>query len=247
MNKIFSNNYPIINLYKKPFSESKIVTQMIYGEAFEVINKSTKWIKIKIKEDNYVGYVKKKKFISYLKPTHKVSSLFANIYKKPNFKNKIGKLPYVAKIKVENINSKFAKFQNKWIEVKNIKPLKYKNKNVFKDIKIFKNVKYKWGGKTFKGMDCSALLQVCFNFNNKFFPRDSGQQEKFLKKNIDLKSIKKNDIIYWKGHVALALSSKKLIHAYGPLKKTLVTNISQTIKRIRKTAKLNVVSVKRIG
>jgi len=246
MNKIFSNNYPIINLYKKSSSRSEIVTQMIYGESFEIINKSTKWIKIKTKEDNYTGYTRRRKFISYLKPTHKVSSLFANIYKKSNFKDKIGKLPYVAKIKVDKTNSKFAKFQNKWIEVKNIKPLKYKNKDIFKDIKIFKNVKYKWGGKTFAGIDCSALVQIFFNFNNKFFPRDSNQQANFLKKNINLKNIKKNDIIYWEGHVAIALSSKKLIHAYGPLKKTLVMRIPQTIKRIKKTANLEVVAIKRI-
>jgi len=246
MNKIFSNNYPIINLYKKSSSKSEIVTQMIYGESFEIINKSAKWIKIKTKEDNYTGYARRRKFTSYLKPTHKVSSLFANIYKKPNFKNKIGKLPYVAKIKVDKINSKFAKFQNKWIEVRNIKLLKYKNKDIFKDIKIFKNVKYKWGGKTFKGIDCSALVQIFFNFNNKFCPRDSNQQAKFFKKNINLKNIKKNDIIYWKGHVALALSNKKLIHAYGPLKKTLVMRIPQTIKKIKKTANLEVVFVKRI-
>jgi cell wall-associated NlpC family hydrolase len=246
MNKIFSNNYPIINLYKKPSSKSEIVTQMIYGETFRVINKSSKWMKIKIKEDNYSGYVKRRKFISYLKPTHKVSSLFANIYKKPNFKNKIGKLPYISKIKVDKISSKFGKFQNKWIELKNIKPLMHKNKNIFKDVEIFKNVKYKWGGKTFEGIDCSALIQIFFNFNNKFCPRDSGQQEKFLKKNTNLKNIKKNNIIYWKGHVALALSNKKLIHAYGPLKKTLVASILQTIKRIKKTANLEVVSIKQI-
>ena len=246
MSKIFLNNQPIINLHKKSSSKSEIVTQIIYGEAFIIISKSAKWIKIKIKEDNYVGYVKRKKFISYLKPTHKVSSLFANIYKKSNFKDKIGKLPYVAKIKVDKTNSKFAKFQNKWIEVKNIKPLQYKNKNVFKDIKIFKNVKYKWGGKTFAGIDCSALVQIFFNFNNKFFPRDSNQQANFLKKNINLKNIKKNDIIYWEGHVAIALSSKKLIHAYGPLKKTIVMSIPQTIKRIKQTANLEVVSIKRI-
>ena len=108
MNKIFLNNYPITNLYKKSSSKSEIVTQMIYGESFEIINKSTKWVKIRIKEDNYVGYVKKRKFIPYVKPTHKISSLFANTYKKPNFKNKVGKLPYFAKIKVDIINSKFA-------------------------------------------------------------------------------------------------------------------------------------------
>ena len=137
-------------------------------------------------------------------------------------------------------------FQNKWIEIKNIKPIKYKDKNVFKDILKFKNIKYKWGGKTFNGIDCSALIQLCLNFNNRFCPRDTDQQIKFFKKNINFKNIKKNNIIYWKGHVALILSSKKLIHAYGPKKKTLIMDIGQTIELIKKTANLNVISIKKI-
>jgi len=58
--------------------------------------------------------------------------------------------------------------------------------------------------------------------------------------------MKKNDIIFWKGHVALALSKDKLIHAYGPLKKTVIMNIQKTITRIEKTANLKVLSIKRI-
>ena len=226
MNKIFSNNYPVINLYKKSSYKSETVTQMIYGENFIIISKSKKWMKIKIQEDKYIGYIKIRKFISCLKPTHKVSALFADIYKKPNFKNKIGRLPYIAKVKVDKVNSKFAKFQNKWIEIKNIK--------------------YKWGGKTFEGIDCSALVQVCLNFNNKFCPRDAGQQVNFLKKNINLKNIKRNDIIYWKGHVAIALSDKKLIHAYGPKKRTLVMGIKETVVLIKKTANLKIIAIKRL-
>ena len=79
MNKMFSNNYSVVNLYKKPSTKSEIVTQMIYGESFKIINESSKWIKVKIKEDNYIGYIKRRKFIPYIKPTHKVSALFANI------------------------------------------------------------------------------------------------------------------------------------------------------------------------
>ena len=63
---------------------------------------------------------------------------------------------------------------------------------------------------------------------------------------MDLKNIKKNDIIYWKGHVAVVLSKKKLIHAYGPLKKTVIMDINKTIKRIDKTAKLKLKLIKRI-
>ena len=246
MNSLYLNNFPIINLYKKPSIKSEVVTQMIFGEGFKIINKSARWLKIEIKEDKYIGYIKNKKFFFYVRPTHKVSVVSANIYKNPNFKNKSTRLPYASKIKIERKNKKFSKFLNGWIETKNIKPINYKNNNIFKDIKIFKETKYTWGGKTFKGIDCSALIQVCLNFNNQFCPRDSGQQVIFFKKNINLKNIRKNDIIYWKGHVAVALSKKKLIHAYGPKKKTIIMNISKTIKLIKKTANLEVISVKRI-
>ena len=45
-------------------------------------------------------------------------------------------------------------------------------------------------------------------------------------------------MIYWRGHVAVALSNKKLIHAGGPMKKTVIMGINQTIKRIKSTADL---------
>ena len=40
-----------------------------------------------------------------------------------------------------------------------------------------------WGGKTYKGIDCSAILQLFFYYNNKFYPRDTKDQIKYSKKN----------------------------------------------------------------
>ena len=62
MNSFNLNNYPIINLYKKASVKSEIVTQMIFGESFKIIGKSSKWFKIKIKEDNYIELIIKKEF-----------------------------------------------------------------------------------------------------------------------------------------------------------------------------------------
>ena len=104
MNNLYLNNLSIINLYKKPSTKSEIITQMIFGQGFEIINKSSKWLKIKIKEDKYVGYIKNKKFFSYVKPTHKVSVLFAKTYKNSNFKNETTRLPYASKIKITKKN-----------------------------------------------------------------------------------------------------------------------------------------------
>ena len=69
---------------------------------------------------------------------------------------------------------------------------------------------------------------------------------KYFRKKIKITNLKKNDIIFWKGHVALALSNKKLIHAYGPMKKTVVMGILKTIERINNTAKLKVTKIKRL-
>ena len=84
-----------------------------------------------------------------------------------------------------------------------------------------------------------------FNFNKRYCPRDAKDQVKYFKKNIKLKNIKRNDLIFWKGHVAIALSNKKLIHAYGPMKKTVIMGINQTIERIKRTANLEVIGIKR--
>ena len=246
MPKYFTNNFSVINLYKKPSIKSEVVTQMIFGDSFSLSKKNKKWLKIKIKEDKYKGYIRNKKFPNVVRPTHKVNVLKTKVYKFPNNRRKINLISFGSKIKVTGSKSKFFKFSKGWINKKYVKPISYKEKNPFRKITIFKNIKYIWGGKSFKGIDCSALIQLFLNFNNKFCPRDAKDQVRYFKKNIKLKDIKKNDIIYWKGHVALALSNKQLIHAYGPMKKTVIMGIHQTIKRIERTAKLNVIEIKRL-
>ena len=56
------NIYPLTNIYEKPLNSSKISSQMIYGEKFSIIAKNKDWLKIKTNFDNYVGYIKIKKF-----------------------------------------------------------------------------------------------------------------------------------------------------------------------------------------
>ncbi len=246
MTEYFTNNFTTTNLYKKPSTKSEIVTQMIYGDSFSISKRGKKWLKIKIKDDGYKGFVQNRKFSKFLKPTHKVNILRSKVFKHPNKRSKINEISFGSKIKVLENKKNFFKFSNGWINKNDVKPISYREKNPFRKISLFKNIKYKWGGKSFKGIDCSALIQIFLNFNNKFCPRDAKDQVKFFKKNIRLKKIKKNDIIFWKGHVALALSDKKLIHAYGPMKKTVVMGINQTIKRIEETAKLKVIGIKRL-
>jgi len=242
------SKFPVLNVYKKKTKKSSVVTQLLYGDTFKKLEQKGSWIRIKNDSDNYKGYIKNKKFNLNDKSTHKVYILHANLYSKPNEKNKIKKkLSFGSKVKITDERGKFFRFDKFWIKKNSLKKISFKTKNYFKNINKFINVKYKWGGKHFAGVDCSGLIQLFLNFNNKFCPRDTKDQIKYFKKKIKLDNIKKNDLIFWKGHVAIILSKNELVHAYGPLKKVVIMPIKKTIDRIYRTANLKVTGIRRIS
>ncbi len=231
---------PYSNIYKSSSGASEITSQILYGEKFKILSKNTKWIKIKASFDNYIGYIKNENYKNSHKSTHKVFILKANIFNKSKNKTKYF-LPFASKISIIQKNKGFVEFEkNKWIKKKDIKKIDHIEKDFLKVLKLFLKTKYVWGGKTYKGVDCSAILQLLYYYNNKFYPRDTKDQLKYSKINNKRNKFKKGNIIFWKGHVAVCINSKKLIHAYGPEKKVLIMPINYTIKRIKKTANLTV-------
>ena len=226
------------NIYKRASKKSEVTSQILYGEKFNILSKSKKWIKIKSLFDNYIGYIENKDYVAKHNPKYKIYSLKANIYNKQNKRIKTF-LPFGSQIEEINKKKNYIEFEkNKWIKKKNIKIISHKEKNFNKIFKLFLNTKYVWGGKTFKGIDCSALLQMFYYYNQSFYPRDTIDQIKYSKRKIIKKKFENGDIIFWKGHVAICLNSKQLIHAYGPEKKVLIMPILETVERIKKTAKL---------
>ena len=250
MKNNFYNKNTYINLYERPSYKSKISSQIIYGEKFEILSKKKKWLKIKTAFDKYVGYTKNIKYSNKFSPTHKISVQKTNIFSFPKNSNKYKqkkKLPFASRIEILKKYKNFIMFEkNKWIYLKDIKKNNFKEKNFIKILNLFINCKYKWGGKTFDGIDCSALVQIYYLYNNKYFPRDTKDQIKIKKGQKDSNNLKKGNIIYWKGHVAVCINSKKLIHAYGPRKKVLTMNIKNTIEIIEKTANLKVRKITKI-
>ncbi len=249
-NKFFIKSL-IIDVLEKPNKYSNISSQILYGEKFKILSINKNTYKIKNLYDNYIGFISKKiKFNKEFKPTHKIKTLKSQIYfgsdkKKKKLLNKW--LPFGSKLQIYKKYKNFVMFeQNQWIKYNDICPISHKEKNFIKIFKLFTNCPYKWGGKTFEGIDCSALIQNFYNYNNKYFPRDTVDQIKQKEGSKSKTKFKKGDIIFWKGHVAVCINSNNLIHAYGPRKKVVIMPIQKTIKRIERTAKLEVRKVFKI-
>ena len=251
---MLQNNFfcksPYINLYDKPSYKSKIASQILYGEKFRILFKKKKFIKVKTSYDNYIGYIKSSNYINKFKPTHKISVLKSRIFKYPKSPTKYKSkkfLSFSSKIQIIKKNKNFVMFdKNKWLNIKDTKLINQKEIDFLKILKLFLKCKYKWGGKTFSGIDCSALVQIFYQYNNKYFPRDTKDQIKYSKKSLKRKNFKRGDLIFWKGHVAICLNSTKLMHAYGPKKRVIIMPIKKTIYQIEKTANLKVKKISRI-
>ena len=242
-------NKPVANIYFKPSHNSEVVSQILYGEKFKILLKRKKYIKIKTHYDNYIGYIKKDKFLENFKPSHKVSKIKSRIFfkKGKRFLSSNHYLYYGSGVCIRNENKKYIEFEkNKWIKKSDIKNIDHYEKNYIKVFKFFLNTKYLWGGKTCVGIDCSALIQIYFYYNRIFFPRDTKDQIRFCKRKRG-KNRLKGDIVFWKGHVGICLNKSRFVHAYGPKKKVLIMPTVQTIKLIDKTANLKVKKVSNIS
>jgi cell wall-associated NlpC family hydrolase len=219
VNQKYFCHHTVIPVRADHKDQSEIVTQLVFGEVAELLEKHNQWRKIKIAHDGYEGWIDQKQIIKIKEEEFDFWS-----------KNKQRQTAYLAKwstkqgvftsLRGANVpnNSKFI------VGGMTFEQLTAYDHFVEKDISSialsYLNAPYLWGGKTQFGIDCSGFTQTVYRFFGVELPRDAYQQAE-LGSAIGFEERKIGDIAYFHNadqkiiHVGILLEDDKFIHASG--------------------------------
>ena len=155
-------------------------------------------------------------------------------------------LPMGARLAIARQDERFAVTANGWhLPIAHLAPIKARQADFVAVAEEFLHAPYLWGGKTSLGIDCSGLVQVALQAAGIACPRDSDMQELALGKLSSLGELRRGDLVFWKGHVAIARDSETLLHANAHAMAVAIEPAAEAIARI-KAAGSDVTSVKRL-
>jgi cell wall-associated NlpC family hydrolase len=241
---------PIADLRRAPSHEARLDTQALMGEIVTVYETTDEgWAWGQIESDRYVGWLSANALATPgPAATHKVTALRTLAFPGPDIKlTPVTALPMNARLAIARQDERFAITAAGWhVPAVHLAPIKAKQPDFVAVAESFLGAPYLWGGKTSLGLDCSALVQVAMQAAGLPCPRDSDMQELALGEPSALVDLRRGDLVFWKGHVAIARSRAELIHANAHHMMVEAEPADEAVRRI-KAAGSEVTSVKRLG
>jgi hypothetical protein len=244
---------PIADIRRDPAHEAPLDTQALKGERVTVYEVSEEgWAWGQLETDGYVGYLSANALgaVGPL-PTHRVVVPRTFGFPGPDIKlPPMIALPMGAKVDIMRQNNvrgaDFAVNEYGWhFPLAHVAPLSQRQANFVTVAEMFLNAPYLWGGKTSLGIDCSGLVQIALQAAGVACPRDTYMQEAALGQPVRLDALRRGDLVFWKGHVAIARDAETLIHANAHHMMVAIEPLVEAITRIKRTG-ADISSIKRL-
>jgi cell wall-associated NlpC family hydrolase len=240
-------------LRRAPSPDAALATQALKGERAMIYDRNDEgWAWGQLNSDGYVGWLPDRALARPVsKPTHKVTVLRTFAFPGPSIKLPPAEtLVMGALITVSREEGPFAVTHEGWyLSQQHVGSIGSHVTDFVAVAEQFVDTPYLWGGKTSLGIDCSGLVQVSLNAAGTGCPRDSDMQEQGLGRTLDrneAKKLKRGDLIFWTGHVAIVRDATTIVHANAFHMATVIEHTRDAIARI-KAAGSDVSSIKRLS
>jgi cell wall-associated NlpC family hydrolase len=242
----------IAPLRSAPSPDAELATQALKGERATIYDRNGEgWAWGQLSSDGYVGWLPDRALAKPSgQPTHRITAIRTFAFPGPSIK-----LPPVTilvmgtTIIVTRHDGAFAVTREGWhLPLPHVGGIDHHANDFVAVAERFVGTPYLWGGKSSLGIDCSGLLQVALNAAGIGCPRDSDMQQDGLGRALDpveSKSLQRGDLIFWKGHVAIARDATSIVHANAYHMATAIEATRDAIARI-KAAGSEITAVKRL-
>jgi cell wall-associated NlpC family hydrolase len=232
---------PQAPLRREPRPDAPLDTEALKGERVTVYETNAEgWAWGQLATDNYVGWLPANALASPgAAPTHKVTALRTFAFPGPSIKLPPREaLPFGARVAIARTQERLAVMQaGGYIPVAHLAPIDENESDFVAVAERFLGVPYLWGGKTALGLDCSGLVQMALASCGIPCPRDSDMQEQALGTPVaaalDPSDLKRGDLMFWKGHVAIVRDRASLLHANAFHMAVAIEPIADAVGRIR--------------
>jgi len=208
---------PIADVRRAPAPDAALDTQALFGERVTVYETTDEgWAWGQLASDNYVGWLPANALATPGDAaTHRVIVPRTLCFPGPDIKlPPLAALPLGATVAIARQEGRFAVAQNGWhLPAGHVAPLAATYRDFVAVAEMLLGAPYLWGGKSVLGIDCSGLVQVSMHAAGLACPRDSDMQQDALGQTVAIEDVTRGDLVFWKGHVAIARDARTLIHA----------------------------------
>lgn len=239
----------IVGLFKQPDEPSGQLTQILFGETFNIYEEKNGWVWGQSDLDDYVGYAHAEAFAPPESATHRVQALATPLFVAPDVKHGARQVvPMNAKVSAADATGRFAQLTNgQFVFARHLARVDVAIADWVSVTERLIGVPYVWGGKTWAGIDCSGLVQTALEAGGMASPRDTDMMELALGTELPRDApLKRGDLIFWKGHVGIMLDSTRLIHANGFHMQVSVEPLALVDERTQKLESLPIRTIRRI-
>lgn len=238
---------------RDPFAGAMLDSQALRGERFTVYDRNDEgWAWGQLASDGYVGWISDLAlYPPGPTPTHKVTALRTFAFPGPSIKiPPMDTLSLGALLSVVKMTDAFAVTSNgHHVPKQHVAELSFIQPDFVAIAERFVGTPYLWGGRSSLGIDCSGLVQAALTAAGTGCPRDSDMQENGLGRALsetDMQTLKRGDLIFWKGHVAIVRDAHTIVHANAHHMMTAIEDTKGAIARIAATGS-GVTSIKRLN
>jgi cell wall-associated NlpC family hydrolase len=230
---------PVASVHAAPSDDAGVDTQLLHGDRVVVFDAQDGWSWLQAARDGYVGYVRSDEVAQPgPAPTHRVCAPVTFVYPADDMKTpRKTALSLGTEVAVtatsERRGTTYARLGSLgFVVMQHLWPLERTAADFVAVAEILERIPYLWGGASGFGIDCSGLVQLSLRMAGAGVLRDTDMQQRSIGTEIDGSTLRRGDLVFWKGHVAIMLDAGTIIHANGHTMSVTREPLAGAVERI---------------